>query len=68
MLFLNNLETGVRHHIASLATDPDLGKENCCDLHPRWHPDGTAVCVDSIHEGERQLYIADVSELVGGVT
>jgi hypothetical protein len=31
-----------------------------CDLHPRWNRDGTQVCVDSVHSGERQIYIADV--------
>ncbi len=28
-----------------------------CDLHPRWHPDGTAITFDSVHEGSRQIYI-----------
>ena len=65
MLFLYHLESGKRYDVAALATDPDLGKENRCDLHPRWHPDGKAVCIDSIHEGERQLYIVDVSALTG---
>jgi len=36
-----------------------------CDLHPRWRPDGTAVTFDSVHEGTRQVYIADVADLVG---
>lgn len=36
-----------------------------CDLHPRWRPDGTAVTFDSVHEGTRQVYIADVAEVVG---
>ena len=35
-----------------------------CDLHPRWNRDGTMVCVDSVHTGERQVYVADVGELV----
>lgn len=35
-----------------------------CDLHPRWNRDGTQVCIDSIHEGSRQLYVLDVSEIV----
>lgn len=35
-----------------------------CDLHPRWRLDGTAVSFDSIHEGSRQIYLADVSDLV----
>jgi hypothetical protein len=35
-----------------------------CDLHPRWSRDGTRVCVDSVHEGTRQMYVMDVSRWV----
>ncbi len=35
-----------------------------CDLHPRWSRDGNQVCVDSIHEGSRQMYVVDVREIV----
>jgi hypothetical protein len=31
-----------------------------CDLHPRWSRDGRQVCVDSVHEGTRQMYVLDV--------
>ena len=40
------------------------GKPYRCDLHPRWNRDGTQVCIDSTHEDTRQLYIADVSDIV----
>lgn len=35
-----------------------------CDLHPRWNRDGTQVCIDSVHSGERQMYILDVADIV----
>ena len=36
-----------------------------CDPHPRWRPDGHAVTFDSVHEGTRQIYLADLSGIVG---
>ncbi|CAG0991857.1 hypothetical protein ANAEL_02344 [Anaerolineales bacterium] len=35
-----------------------------CDLHPRWNREGTQVCIDSVHNGERQMYLVDVSRIV----
>jgi hypothetical protein len=35
-----------------------------CDLHPRWSPDGNTLCVDSVHDGTRQMYFIDVKGLV----
>jgi hypothetical protein len=35
-----------------------------CDLHPRWMGNGRMVAFDSIHEGTRQIYGFDVSDIV----
>lgn len=34
-----------------------------CDLHPRWNTAGTLVSFDSVHEGARQIYEADLAEI-----
>jgi Tol biopolymer transport system component len=64
ILFLYDVDTGKRHDLGSFYADPLLSKENRCDLHPRWRPDGLAVCIDSMHEGGRDMYAIDVSFLV----
>jgi hypothetical protein len=65
ILFLFDIENNVRHVLGSFYTDPDFRIENRCDLHPRWSRDGSLVCIDSVHESQRQMYIIDVSEIVG---
>jgi hypothetical protein len=65
ILFLYHVENGERYDIGTFYTSPDLKKENRCDLHPRWSRDGRQVCIDSIHHGDRQMYVLDVGSLVG---
>jgi hypothetical protein len=64
-LFLLDVDENVRYDIGRFYADPNLRKENRCDLHPRWSRDGRSVCIDSVHESERQMYVLDVSEIVG---
>lgn len=63
ILFLFDIGTGRRHDLGSFYADPRLRKENRCDLHPRWSRDGRAICIDSVHEFERQVYVVDVAAL-----
>ena len=53
-----------RFTIGRFYSPPEMWGEIRCDLHPRWNRAGTRVCFDSIHEGPRQVYVADVADLV----
>jgi hypothetical protein len=53
-----------RIDIGHFYAPPELAGEIRCDLHPRWNRDGTQVCFDSAHEGDRQMYVIDVSSIV----
>jgi hypothetical protein len=46
-----------------LSPEPFRG-EIRCDPHPRWSRDERQVSFDSVHEGTRQVYMVDVSEVV----
>jgi len=63
-LILYRPDDNRRIDIGRFYSDPKITGEYRCDLHPRWNRDGTQVCIDSIHEGTRQLYVVDVSEIV----
>ena len=53
----------LRVDVGSFYSSPHIRADFRCDLHPRWNRDGTQICFDSIHEGERQLYAVNVSEI-----
>jgi len=56
---------GRRVDIGRFYSPPELRGEIRCDLHPRWSRDGRQVCIDSAHEGHRQMYVIDVGDIVG---
>jgi len=43
---------------------PPFVGEIRCDLHPRWNRKDTKVCFDSVHEGTRQLYVMNISDII----
>ncbi|MDQ3701376.1 MAG: hypothetical protein M3442_10710 [Chloroflexota bacterium] len=45
-----------RYHAA-----PHVRGDWRCDLHPRWNRSGTQVSFDSVHTGDRQVYVVDVT-------
>ena len=63
-LFLYDTKTDTRYDLGQFYTPSDLGKHNRCDLHPRWSRDNRRVCIDSVHEGPRQLYLLEIGALL----
>jgi hypothetical protein len=66
ILWLYEVATNTRVDIGSFASPPPYHKGDIrCDLHPRWSRDGREVCIDSVHEGTRQMYVIEVGGVVG---
>lgn len=63
-LILYRIADNLRVDVGRFYSLPVSDLEFRCDLHPRWSRDGRQVCFDSTHEGERQMYVMDVSEVV----
>ncbi len=64
-LFLYQVESEKRIDIGRFPSPPRLDSGGAhCDLHPRWNRSGTQVCVDSAQDETRQIYVADVEEIV----
>ncbi len=62
-LMLYDLAAARRVNIGQFYSPPGVSGELRCDLHPRWSRDGSQVCIDSTHTGERQMYVLDVSAI-----
>lgn len=63
-LILYHLASQTRIDIGKFYAPPDLQGPIRCDLHPRWSRDGHLVCIDSAHEGQRQMYLIDVRPIL----
>ena len=50
--------------IAAFYAPPSMDGPIRVDLHPRWNRNGTELCIDSIHEGTRQMYIVDIGPVL----
>ena len=62
-VYLYHIPTNRRVPIADLESLPPYRGEWRCDTHPRSSRDGKLVCVDSPHDGGRQMYLIDLSNL-----
>jgi hypothetical protein len=49
--------SGTIEQVAALVHPPTFHGSNRCDLHPRWHPLGTAISFDSVMTGARRCWI-----------
>ncbi|HHV97943.1 MAG TPA: hypothetical protein GXX37_16035 [Clostridiaceae bacterium] len=63
-LILFDIENNIRYDIGYFYSPPEFHGELRCDLHPRWNRAGNKVCIDSVHSGERQMYILDIGDIV----
>lgn len=63
--YLYDTKTGVRHPLGHFRSPREYTGEWRCDNHPRSSPDGMKVCIDSPHEGGRQMFLIDVRGIVG---
>ncbi len=63
-LMLFRMNDGRKLNLARLFSPVEIWGEIRCDLHPRWSRDGKQICLDSIHSGERQMYIIDLNGII----
>lgn len=63
-LMLYRLADGKLIEVGRFYSPPEFSGDASCDLHPRWSRDGTKICIDSAHEGHRQMYIVDVRSAI----
>ena len=63
-VMLYEMASGRRVDVAGFSSEAVFNGDVRCDLHPRWHPDGTRLTIDAVPEGDRQIYLLDVADVV----
>jgi hypothetical protein len=58
--YLYDTRTRARHALGHFLSPPEYTGEWRCDSHPRFSPNGKLVCIDSPHNGGRQLHLIDI--------
>jgi hypothetical protein len=64
-VYLYEPATNRRIWLGHFLSPPEYTGEWRCDTHPRFSPDGKLVCIDSPHEGGRQMYLIDIAGVTG---
>ena len=65
-IYLYNVAARKKVPLGQFYSPPQYKGEWRCDTHPRFSPDGRSVVFDSPHGGNgRQMYLIDISEIVG---
>jgi len=64
-VYLYHVPSNRRIELASLLSPAEYAGEWRCDTHPRVSRTGKFITVDSPHEGGREIYLIDVSKIIG---
>ena len=64
--YLYSIPSNRKVPLGHFHSPPAYTGEFRCDTHPRNSRDGKSVCIDSPHNGGRQMYLIDISGLVPG--
>jgi hypothetical protein len=59
-LFVMDVKTQRAARLASFYSPPEYRGDWRCDLHPRWDRESCRICIDSTHDGIRQVYMIEL--------
>lgn len=62
-VYLCTEQDNCSRRIASVFSPFKYDNDCRCDLHSRWNREGTKICIDSVHEGRRGLYVIPVPQV-----